>query len=267
MSLNGGGVFIAVHHNIPSYQIYTDTPLETIWVQLHTRSSNDIILGSFYRPPNSPTTTLVDLNDSLRSIRLQFPSAKIILGGDFNCPGIDWYAGVLTDSYISVSLRESLIELANDYHLQQIINFPTRKNNLLDLCFTSHINLVQSCQPYPGLSDHEVVLIKFQSQIPISKQCPRKIYLYQKANWTTIREKLILISDEYFLRNQSSNRSVEDNWHFIHHHITKLINDHIPTKLLHSRSHCPWLSVPLKRLIIKKQRVYNQAKLYNDESK
>lgn len=42
-----------------------------------------IILGSFYYPPNSPTTALNGLNDSLRFIRLQFPSAKIILGGDF----------------------------------------------------------------------------------------------------------------------------------------------------------------------------------------
>ena len=119
----GGGVFIAVHHNIPSHQIYIDTPLEIIWVKLHI--NNDIILGSFYRPPNSPITALNDLNDSLRFIRLQFPRAKIILGGDFNCPGIDWYTGTLTDSYVSVLLRESLMELADDYQLQQAVTFPT----------------------------------------------------------------------------------------------------------------------------------------------
>ena len=263
----GGGVFIAVHYKIPSYQIYTDTPLEIIWVRLHISSNSDIIFGSFYRPPNSPTTALNDLNDSLRFIRLKFPCVKNILGGDFNCPGIDWHTGTLTDSYVSVSLRESLMELADDYQLQQTVTFPTRQNNLLDLCFTSHIDLVQSCQPYPGLCDHEVVLIKFQSQIPPSKQHSRKIYLYQKANWNILREKLNLISNEYFLRNQSTIRDVEDNWQFIHHHILKLIDVHIPTKLLHSRSHCPWLTTPLKRLIRKKQRTYNYAKYYNDELK
>ena len=236
-------------------------------MRLHISSNSDIVLGSYYRSPNSPTTVLNDLNDSLRFIKLQFPSTKIILGGDFNCPGIDWYTGTLTDSYISGFLRESLIELADDYQLQQAVTFPTRGNNLLDLFFTSHIDLVQSCQPYPGLSDHEVVLIKFQCQISPSKQCPRKIYLYQKANWNIIREKLIHISDEYFLRNQNVTRDVEENWQFIHCQILKLINDYVPTKLLHSRSHCPWLSTPLKQLIRKKQRVYNHAKYYNDESK
>ena len=58
-------------------------------------------------------------------------------------------------------LRESLTELTDDYQLQQAVTFPTRGNNLLDLFFTSDIDLVQSCQPHPGLSDHEVVLIKF----------------------------------------------------------------------------------------------------------
>ena len=71
----------------------------------------------------------------------------------------------------------------------------------------------------------------------------------------------------YFrLKNQNATRDVEENWQFIHCQILKLINDHVPTKLLHSRSHYPWLSTPLKQLIREKQHVYNHAKYYNDES-
>ena len=124
----GGGVFIAIHHIISSHQIYTHTPLEIIWVRLHISSNSDIIFGLFYRPPNSPTTALNDLNDSLRFIKLKFSCAKIILGGDFNCPGIDWHtaAGTLNDSYVSVFLRESLMELADDYQ-QQVVTFQQDK--------------------------------------------------------------------------------------------------------------------------------------------
>ena len=153
---HGGGVFIAIRENLPSYQIQMDTSLEIIWVRLHIDSNNDVILGSFYRPPSSPTSALDDLNDSLGHIKLQFPSTNIILGGDFNCPGIDWHTETLTDSYVSTLLRETLIEIVDDYQLQQVVTFSTRGNNLLDLCFTSHPDLVQSCLPSPGLCDHEL---------------------------------------------------------------------------------------------------------------
>ena len=77
---------------------------------------------------------------------------------------LDWHTGTWIDSCVSVLLRESLMELADEYQLQQVVTFPTRQTNLLDLCFTSHIDVVQSCQSYSGLCDHKVVLIKFQSQ-------------------------------------------------------------------------------------------------------
>ena len=42
-------------------------------------------------------------------IRSQFPSSQIVLGGDFNCTGIDWSGHILSDSYVPISLRERLI--------------------------------------------------------------------------------------------------------------------------------------------------------------
>jgi len=103
-----------------------------------------------------------DLRNSLRQIRSQFPGAKIILGSDFNCPGVDWSAGTLTESYISPTLREALITAMDDCLMQQVVTFPTRGSNILDLCFTTDPDLVQSCQPFPGISDHDIVLLKFE---------------------------------------------------------------------------------------------------------
>ena len=33
---------------------------------------------------------------------------------------------------------------------------------ILDLCFTTHPDTVITCEPAPGLSDHDAVLISFQ---------------------------------------------------------------------------------------------------------
>ena len=46
----------------------------------------------------------------------------------------------------------------------------------------------------------------------------------------------------------------------------KLINDSVPVKVISKRTHLPWVNTSLKRLIRKKQRVYNRAKLYSRES-
>ena len=102
------------------------------------------------------------LRNSLQQIRSQFPGAKIILGGDLNCPGVDWSTGTLTESHISLTLRDTLITAMDDCLMQQVVTFPTRGSNILDLCFTTDPDLVQSCQPFPGISDHDTVLLKFE---------------------------------------------------------------------------------------------------------
>ena len=54
----GGGVFIAVRTDIPSCDVNIASSLEIIWVQPHTISSSDVILGCFYRPPHLPSSVL-----------------------------------------------------------------------------------------------------------------------------------------------------------------------------------------------------------------
>ena len=149
---------------------------------------------------------------SILSIKEKFPCAQIILGGDFNSPGIDWEHGTLIDSYAPCYLREKLISLSQDTQMFQMVTFPTRAQNILDLYFTTHPNTVLTCEPTPGLSDHDAVLINFQTLLHVLKQNPQKIYLYKKADWDKIRKKLSNISDVYFNLHSTSLHSVDENW-------------------------------------------------------
>jgi len=88
--------------------------------------------------PHSTDTLLDDLLSSIATMKQMFPHVQIILGGDFNCPGIDWEHGTLTDSYMPCYFREKLISLSQDTQLFQMVTFPTRAQNILDLCFTTH---------------------------------------------------------------------------------------------------------------------------------
>ena len=88
-NIHGGGVFILVENNIPSSQIMIHSPCEAVWVQIHTHNHSNIILGSFYCPPQSPVQVWDDLAHCVSQIRIKFPDTPLLLGGDFNYPGID----------------------------------------------------------------------------------------------------------------------------------------------------------------------------------
>jgi len=50
-------------------------------------------------------------------IKHKHPHTQIILGGDFNCPGIDWENSTLTDSYVSCQFCEKLIDFSHHNQL------------------------------------------------------------------------------------------------------------------------------------------------------
>jgi len=98
---HGGGVFIMVKDNLPTSEIISESPLEIVWAKVHTKSKDDLIIGSFYCPPNSPLTVFDELAQNLDDIKEKYPHSKIIIAGDFNRPGIDWeHDLLLTDIHI-----------------------------------------------------------------------------------------------------------------------------------------------------------------------
>jgi len=127
------------------------------------------------------------------------------------------------------------------YRLEQIVGFPTRGYSILDLCFISYPDNIVSCESYPGFNDHNAVLVNISSQIYYSKQTPRKIHLFKKANWDANHCDLLLASDMYFDLNSTSSRSVEENWAFIHQQYLHLVQKYVPSKTLSTKYHLPWL--------------------------
>ena len=106
----------------------------------------------------------------------------IVLGGDFNCPGVDWSSGSLMDSYVTSTFRESLITLAHDFMLEQTVNLPTRGNNILDLCLTTHPDYIHQCITVSGFSDHEAAIVELTNLQVGHKNVQKKIYLYNTSS-------------------------------------------------------------------------------------
>ena len=130
---------------------------------------------------------------------------------------MNWLDGSLINLYVSAPFRERLIEKANDLHLDQIIQVPTRS---LDLCFTTHLDKVERCETFP---DYCAILITFSHNIQLSRQNPKKIFLFDRANWDVIREEMIKDCENYLTLNSSSILTAKENWQYFVHTIQALL--------------------------------------------
>ena len=90
VSNHGGGVLIAVKSNKATSPHFVSTDCENIWVEIHGQNSSfSMFVGCFYRAPGSPILQLHELGKSLEELIQIAKNHTIILGGDFNQPGID----------------------------------------------------------------------------------------------------------------------------------------------------------------------------------
>ena len=66
----------------------------------------------------------------------KLPSAHVL--GDFNFKDIDWLDRLSkSGSTLSQSEGQILIDIMNDHGLEQMVHFPTREKNTLDLILTT----------------------------------------------------------------------------------------------------------------------------------
>ena len=108
---------------------------------------------SFYEPPNTaslPLEALASSNNKLITLHRR-SSPNIIIGGDFNLPGIDWETWQ-TDC-TNKSQHEVLLDFLLNNSLSQLISQVTRptSNCIPDLLITSSPNLIDSMQALPGI--------------------------------------------------------------------------------------------------------------------
>ena len=93
------------------------------------------------------------------------PSVHVL--GDFNFGDIVWPDRLnKSGSSLSPSEGEILIEIMNDYGLEQLVHFPTRERNTLDLIITSLPGQFVDIHSPDRLSDHDIVSRTLKVVIP-----------------------------------------------------------------------------------------------------
>ncbi|CAG2243527.1 unnamed protein product [Mytilus edulis] len=256
----GGGVLIAIKKELISSEVYELAPpdkTEMVWAKVDIVGSKTLYLSSFYHPKTSDETSLKNFDFMIRKAT-QIKNSTLIIGGDFNLPGWDWNNKSLKPNTSYPHLHYFFGNSLDDTCLTQIVDVPTRKDNILDLIITNLPNQVQRVEVIPGLSDHDIVFAEFAIAPSKLKQKPRIIPLYKKANWGTIKQEINTLYKH--LSENQQHLCVNEMWNCFKTTITKAVKDHIPHKTAKTKDGHPWVTMETKRLIRKRDRLYKKSK-------
>ena len=251
---NYGGIIIYVKENIACKrrQDLENNQIESIWVEL-TLEAKSILLGLFYRPPNSPASAIGDIKTS---IDLAFDSniKNIIIAGDFNL------------NY--ESCRRKINSLFRPYNLSQLIEEPTHftesSSSLIDLVATNNDNSVI----YSGVGEafldqteryHCPVFVVFRFSKYKQPCFKRKIWKYESGDYDLLNQ-LKYDFDWTTVEYDNINTYAEN----FTNKILEFCEYAIPSKVVTIRpSDPPWVTNALRNAIRKRKRAHKFAKRHN----
>ena len=173
------------HMSITEVENYS----ESVWVKIVANNSQYV--ARWYRQPNDTSEDFQLFRDQPDHTRNQhkgnkLPSVHVL--GDFNFKDVDW-PDRLNKSGAALCQSEGkiLIDIMNDHGLDQLIHFPTREKNTLDLIgLNTHFSPCQDIRSPDKLNDHDIVSGTLKVIIPPIKKPRRKVYLYQKGEFESM---------------------------------------------------------------------------------
>ena len=130
----------------------------------------------------------------------------------------------------------------NDHGLEQLVHFPTREKNTLDLLLTSLPSQFQDIHSPDKLSDHDMVAGTLEVVIPPIKKPWRKVYLYQKGDYESMRKDTFVFAKEKYFNGYPDTRSVQENFNLITSFIQDSADKHIPSKTSRRVSSVPCIT-------------------------
>ncbi|MEW8545280.1 MAG: reverse transcriptase family protein, partial [Candidatus Thiodiazotropha sp.] len=255
----GGGVIIYVRDSL-KYKRRSDLEvrgLEVVWVEIQVKCKK-VLIGGFYRPPNSNTDYFNLLSESIdRAINTNI--VDIIITGDFNY-------NMLSNE------NNKMIDLMNQYSLKLIIkeatHFTENSSSLIDLILVrNNANVLTSGVGDPFIPDqiryHCPILVLLKFLRPPNKTFKRKIWNYPQADFNKYRN---LLSQLDFENHIVTNTNIDDNVKFITESIADAGEQSIPNKIVTIRPNDhPWITSSIRKHIRKRKRIYRKYKCTSND--
>ena len=197
-----GGVLMLVKNCLnPTLYEPGDCDAEILWCNITPHKNLSLLMGVAYRPEKGHIYNLERICKSINAINTD----NVILMGDFNFRQIDWENG---DTNCEVA--QLFLDTVEDNLLTQMVDKPTRGNNILDLLLTGNTNIIEDVvvkDPF-STSDHNLVMVRVKAQIPRINLASRKVYLYSKGDYEAFSAEIKGVNWDLVL----SKTSIEKKW-------------------------------------------------------
>lgn len=255
----GGGVFIAVKDCIFAQEMpELKSNCEDLWIKLDLVGNKSLAIGAYYKPHELDTESFCEFQNSLEKARKKF--TNIWVAGDFNLPKMDWDTMSPSSDCRNQTFYREVLDTLNDTNLTQMVNLPTRDDNILDLFLTTNPTLVNQVNILPGISDHNIVEVRVNTSARVRYQKPRKIHLYKKANWDEIKRSITDYHNDMLENNKYSVLNIEELWEDFANMLHRLTDKYVPTKMSSVRDSLPWVNQSLKKIFRKRDRAYKKSR-------
>lgn len=256
----GGGVAVYVHESLTSKRRHDleIAHLEAIWVEVKIKSRT-ILVGGFYRPPNSNREYMERIHESIDRAK-NTSINNIIVTGDFNLNQLNNTDRVKIDD---ISMQFGLHQLIND-----CTHFTEHSSSIIDLMFVDKKDSVL----YSGVSDpfipnliryHCPIFAIFKFAKPKSATYKRTIWKYEDGDY----DKLRTLLSETDWTCLSDDITINDKCDYLTSKIKNAASESIPNKTALIRpSDQTWVNGHIRKLIRKRKRLYRRAKRTNNDT-
>ena len=200
---------IAIKTGLVAERISIMSPCEMVGVKIQTAQPHPLVVLGVYRPRDNNSDYTNCMCDAISSIARKFPNSPLWIAGDTNLPYVNWQTNTISKHQYTKQINELFIDTFAMLGLSQMVTFPTRLDNTLDVFLTNRPSLVNRCEPIPGVSDHDAT-VYVNSYIVPKRQRPvqRKIHIWKEAD----TEEVFVFHQKQEKRQQRSSPTQEE-WH------------------------------------------------------
>ena len=217
-----------------------------------------VIFASCYRPPKNTNNEL--LFEEIKRLASRHRKNPMWIVGDSNFPDIGWEVKSINNYQYPKQINERFIDLIDSCSMEQVVNFPTRKQNTLDLLITNRPSFINKCIPVPGFGDHDSPILSNLICHPhATKPIERKIHNWKKVNLEelgkNVKKQMVI-----FVRGNKINTAINHLWQQFSSKIKQLQEKFVPSRMSSSHYSQLWFNQECKKHVRRKKRLYNKAR-------
>ena len=217
-----------------------NSSFEILWINIRSnrlpRGIINLIIGTVYHPSSADNSDMLDyLSNCLSLLESRFPNCGLIILGDFN--------------------KLNVSRLRSCYNQKQLVNFPTRGNNTLDIVQTNlstYYDKHSKCAP-SWLSDHVTIEIRpiKRSQVQGTSTASVKVRDLRLSSGFAVRKYVEIVDITTFL---NTGRSCKEKTFLFQTIINNGLDSIIPLRNKTVRLiEPPWMNTTFKGLIRNRQ--------------